>query len=279
MLPDGTPFVVTCPIDRGTSVEVTLTPGPSLDIVGVPPGRDYLRRALRRTAELLELGRCRIAVEHRTSLPIGKGMASSTADIVAGTRALARAAGVSLASSEVAELAAAIEPTDGIMFEGIAAADPRSGRRLRDWRWWPRFIVVMAIPPTTFATSAACFDGQDQLAGEYAALLDRLDLAVERRDSAAFARVATRSAELGQAFVENDAFARLTQHAARLGALGTCAGHTGTVAGLLYPHTRVGTRAARDAERTLCSLLPGDHEISIARTPLGAAEPNAVAQT
>lgn len=267
VLTDGTPFVVTCPIDRGTSIEVTLTPAPQLEIVGVPAGLDYLTRALRRAAELIELGPCRIEVEHHTALYVGKGMASSTADIVAGARALALAAGLPLRPDEVAELAAAIEPSDGIMYDGIVAADPRTGLRLRSWTWWPQYVVVMVIPPDTFMTSAACFDGQERLAGDYDALLSRLDDAVDRRDDEAFAREATRSALLGQEFVASEAFARLHPRAADFGAVGTCAGHTGTVAGLLFTRTREGHAAAAEAERVLRAELPVGHQVTTARTP------------
>ena len=79
VLPDGTPFVVTCPIDRGTSITVRVADAPTFEIVAAD-GLRYLDRALRRTAELLELGPVRITGARETSLHVGKGMASSTAE-------------------------------------------------------------------------------------------------------------------------------------------------------------------------------------------------------
>lgn len=267
VLPDGTPFVVTCPIDRATHIEVRVTPSASFEIVGVPHGRRYLELALRRTAELIGLEPSRIDVVHRSDLPVGKGMASSTADIVAASRALAQAAGVALRAEAVAELAAGIEPSDGVMYDGVVVADRRTGALVRAWNWWPSFTVVMVIPPATFATAAARFDGQEASASEYAALLDRLDAAVDRRDAVAFAEVATRSAQLGQRFVANDAFAHLAPLAGELGALGVCAAHTGTVAGLLFPRTRGGETAASHARHHLRASLPPDHEVVLTHTP------------
>lgn len=272
VLPDGTAFVVTCPIDRGTTVEVSLSPASSLEIVGVPAGRERLAQALRRTAELLELSPHRVTVSHATELPVGKGMASSTADIVAASRALAAAAGMALAPEHLAALASSIEPSDGVMYDGIVAADRRTGALVRAWDWWPSFTVVAVVPPATFATADARLDTQRQHAEEYAALLARLDAAVVARDAAAFARVAARSAELGQSVVSNRVFVRLAARVDEFGALGVCAAHTGTVAGLLFPRTREGHSAAAAAARALRIDLPADVDVTVAHTPdrLGA---------
>ncbi len=266
VLPDGTAFVVTCPIDRGTAIEVSVEPADALSILGAPADSVFLERALRRTAELVELGPARITVERHSALYVGKGMASSTADIVAAARALSVAAGLPLRTEELAELAAAIEPTDGIMYDGIVAADPRTGLLIRDWDWWPQFVVVMAIPPTTFDTSEARFTGQDRLASEYADLLAQLDAAVAERDLAAFAEQATRSAQLNAEFLPSPVFAQLAPHAGRLGALGACVAHTGTVAGLLFPATPEGHTTAAAAARDLEARLSPELQISTART-------------
>jgi L-threonine kinase len=271
MLPDGTSFVVTCPIDRGTTVDVALSPAPVLEITGVPHGLSRLEDAVRRTIELLELAPCRVAVQHVGSLPVGKGMASSTADVIAASRAVARAAGEELAAEDLATLAAAIEPSDGVMYDGIVAADRETGRRLRAWDWWPSFTVVMLEPPEGFATAYARFDDQAAHAGEYARLLEQLDDAVAGRDELRFARAATRSAELGQAYVPNAVFSWLAPRAPELGALGVCAAHTGTVAGLLFPRTRAGEAAAAAAERSLRASAPSSYRVSVARTPSSPA--------
>lgn len=272
VLPDGTSFVVTCPIDRGTAIELTVEPADVLTIHGLPPDASFLERALRRTAELVELGPSRITVEHRSALYVGKGMASSTADIVAAARALSAAVGLPLRTEELAELAAAIERTDGIMYDGIVASDPRTGARVRTWDWWPQFVVVMAIPPATFETSDAQFEGQEQFADEYADLLGQLDAAVEARDAAAFAAQSTRSAQLHERFLPSKMLEFLLPHASRVGALGACVAHTGTVAGLLFDASPQGHVAASSAARALESLAPAGVQITTARTRPWPAE-------
>src|SRR5690606_35455416 len=50
--------------------------------------------------------------------------------LAAALAATGRALGISLAPGTILSLAAALEPTDGVMFEGIAAVDHRNGRLL-----------------------------------------------------------------------------------------------------------------------------------------------------
>src|SRR5438552_6590361 len=64
-------------------------------------------------------------------LPEGRGLASSTADVVATARAVSDATGLHLEPGEIAELAIQIEPTDGVMWDGVVAFNHRAGRLLR----------------------------------------------------------------------------------------------------------------------------------------------------
>lgn len=121
-------FLVTCPIDRYAQIAVELTTNPGT-ITG--PYGEKTRIAIRHTLEYLgaskELGASFTVYQ---GLPKGKGMASSTADIVAATVATATALGVSITPAEVAHIALAIEPSDGLMFPGIVAFDHRQGKYL-----------------------------------------------------------------------------------------------------------------------------------------------------
>lgn len=267
ILPGGTRFHVTCPIDRTATVEIELQWAATASISGLGAGSEKIALALRRTAELLELPPARLEVTHRTQLATGKGMASSTADITAAARALAAAAGRPLEPAAIATIAASIESSDGVMFEGICAVEHRTGAVLRRWDWWPQFAIAMAIPRATLDTASVIFDDQDRLAGAYDALLAELDAAVIARSAARFAAVATRSAELNEAFVPNALRPILTAQAAAHGALGVCVGHTGTVAGLLFSGDAVGRQAADRAADALRAALPVAVEVITALTP------------
>ena len=63
-----------------------------------------------------------------SSLPIGKGMGSSTADLSAACYAVAVALNRRLTPEAVAEIALSIEPSDGTFSPGITLIDHVDGR-------------------------------------------------------------------------------------------------------------------------------------------------------
>jgi hypothetical protein len=157
---EGIPFHVTCPISKTATVTVTARPAPEFAITQIDPGLSKLAQALRRTAALLELEPLEIRVEHWSDLDIGKGMGSSTADVVAASRALAAVAGRTLSPGQLAKIATSIESSDGSMYPGLVAFSQKTGDVLERFEWWPQFVVLMITPPQLFNTESADFSGR-----------------------------------------------------------------------------------------------------------------------
>ena len=227
----GVPFHVTCPIAKTATVTVTARPAPEFTITQVDPGLSKIALALRRAATLLELEPLEIRVEHWSDLDVGKGMGSSTADITAASRALAAVADRALSPAQVAKIATSIESSDGSMYPGLVAFNQKTGDVLEQFSWWPQFAVVMITPPQVFNTESANFSGKELLGAQFDDILDSLRTAAAKRDAAAFAQAATRSASINQRFVPNPYYALLEDRADGFGALGINVGHTGTVVG------------------------------------------------
>jgi uncharacterized protein involved in propanediol utilization len=116
--PDGRDFLVTLPIARWSHARFRPEPGEPLR---VQPGDRIKSRALaHRMLTRYGLDRGGLLTIEST-LPVGKGMASSSADLVASARAIGDAFGLDLTPRQVEELLRGIEPTDGIMY-GAAVA-------------------------------------------------------------------------------------------------------------------------------------------------------------
>ncbi|WP_206810320.1 GHMP family kinase ATP-binding protein [Paradesulfitobacterium ferrireducens] len=113
---DGQPFLIDCPIDRYAEVEATLKPErPGWT---VPRAKTKASRAL--DLFLAERGLTTGGeLRFLSQLPVGKGMASSTADIAASVAATLFALGETPDAAELAHLALRIEPSDSVMFPGI----------------------------------------------------------------------------------------------------------------------------------------------------------------
>ena len=276
-LSDGRAFHVTCPINKVTRVAVALRASRQWRIEGVPAGRHKLERAIRQTAETLGTGPYEVLVRHSSALEVGKGLGSSTADVVAGARATASALGLGLDEHVLATLAASIETSDGSMYREIVAFDGRAGALVRRYDWWPQFAVVLVVPPTSLDTDSVDFSGQAKHGARYERILAELDRAAVGRDGAAFASAATASARHNQSFVANPWLDLLETEAEHLGASGVNVAHTGTCLGMLFLRSPgsggsaleanvVRTRVMKATQR-LRAVLPNDLRVGFAQTP------------
>ena len=241
-LTDGTLFQVTLPIDLRAEVRVTIRTsttraGPAV-IDRIPSERWKLRTAIERAVTQFVPTATEVDVLHRSSIPVGEGFGSSTADLVAGWRAVAAAAGAAMSPAELSARAGELEPTDGSAFERIVAVT-RTGAVLREWPWTPRFVVVAASDGTRVDTMSADIAACSSDAAVYENVLRDLDRGAASHDVHAFARAATTSAQLHARRAPATAVVHALLDVVRdgdIGALGVAVGHTGSCGALLLVH-------------------------------------------
>ncbi|OIJ19287.1 hypothetical protein BKP45_14125 [Anaerobacillus alkalidiazotrophicus] len=77
----------------------------------------------------------------QSQLPTGKGMASSSADIVASLRAVADCLSLPLTEKLISEIATKIEPTDGIMYDEIVAYNYLNGTVIETFGKFPELLL------------------------------------------------------------------------------------------------------------------------------------------
>jgi uncharacterized protein involved in propanediol utilization len=197
-----------------------------------------------------------------SELPEGKGLASSTADLVATARAIAACFGLALAPTMLERLLSEIEPSDGVMYSGVTAFYHREVRLLDRLGQLPPLTVVGLDEGGQVDTLA--FNRRPTLIAEretheYAALLDELTSAVARVDLAAVGRVATRSAVLNQRRLAKRTLDEVLDVCSGVGGLGVIATHSGTCIGILLEtegrHFREQFLRARDGLRRLDGQL------------------------
>ena len=120
----GSSFMITCPIDRYSCARSYLRASS-----GTLPEKSEQARI--RTLQYLGKESAQIDICLASAIPVGKGMASSTADISAVCQATALACGSLLSSEEIAAIAISIEPSDGTFYPGIVQFDYRSGQIIK----------------------------------------------------------------------------------------------------------------------------------------------------
>ncbi len=137
-----THFLITLPIPWGTSATFVGREANGIDVW--PSSRRKARVAVETALE--DWGKPPGgALVIRSALPVGKGMASSSADIVAALRAAAAYYGVRITAAEIARRAARVDPTDGIMYPNVVAFNPLTGDLLERLGPVPPAVIVGAL--------------------------------------------------------------------------------------------------------------------------------------
>lgn len=247
----GVPFLVTCPVNLYT--RVIISNGPQrLSGLG-----SKAQAALHRTLDYLGMDRFPFAMDLQSQLPCGKGMASSSADIAAVCLGTAAALGKTLTPEETARIAAGIEPTDGVFFNGIVKINHMTGECQERLGVFPRLRIV--VLDTGGVVDTLAFHAKNDLQRlsrrheqETAAALELLRLPCTPQRIAA---AATKSALANQCILEKKALEGLVEFVLAHGALGVNAAHSGTILGVLFaPETS--SEVLADQAEAVCQAYP-----------------------
>ncbi len=239
---NGVNFLITCPVDWYS--EVSVIPGGSMAKAGPKTAAAVDKTC----AYLKRTGHFGLTVD--SDLPVGKGMASSSADISAACQAAALAtAGRTLTCDEIADIALAIEPTDGIFYPGIIMFDHVQGKIRR---------VLGAPPPICIAVFDAggevdtlAFNDREDLASlnqakemQVAAAVELVAQGLATGDAALIGQGATMSAVANQAILFKPCLEQVINISRDFGAVGVCAAHSGTVLGVMFSAGKLAGREA-----------------------------------
>lgn len=226
----GVPFLVTCPVNLYTTVRIT---DKNRERSGLGAKS---KAAFERTLEYLGQREFPYGISLSSELPIGKGMASSSADIAAVCVAVATALEKPLTAAEISRLAAGIEPTDGIFFHGIVRMNHMTGECLERLGTFPALSIAVFDTGGTVDTLAfhEREDLEDLAAQNEAIVAQALDFLREPLDAAAVAEAATRSALANQTILPKQGLSEILCFARAEGALGINVAHSGTILGVLF---------------------------------------------
>ncbi|MGD9299395.1 MAG: hypothetical protein PVG09_06800 [Thiohalocapsa sp.] len=233
---DGEDFLITLPVDLWSRCGVVCEP-----VVGASRVTTPLAKS-RRVAEAylralgLETG-IGLRLELRRDMPVGKGLSSSTADMLAVLRACEALFGVAAGEAFICRLFAAIEPHDALHYPTCVAYNHRRGRPLACFDYVPDFRIIAVDAGGVVCTQAynrRLRFGQARIA-EDQALYERVLASFAARDDTAIARCAQAATELHLARTGNPFLAGLLKQARQPDVLGVVTAHSGTCAGLLLP--------------------------------------------
>ena len=210
---DGEPFLITCPINLFTSVTIS-------DEFSEQIGLGWKAKTmLSKVLDYLGCDAFDFGIALESELPIGKGMASSSADIAAVGKATALALGTDLTAEEIVVLATAIEPTDGVFYDGIVAMNPLSGQVLSKLNLSSEYKIAIF----DFGGEVDTLNFKRQSNFNLTKLPNIFDL-----------ELATQSALANQKILCKPQLEDIIHFAKSMGALGVINSHTGTVIGVVF---------------------------------------------
>lgn len=231
---DGQDFLVTLPITRFSTA--TFVSVPSLPCLTVSPSKKQKSRRLARLMLQhygLPMGGI---LELESDIPLGKGMASSSADLVATARAIDNCFGVCTSPEQLQSFMRQIEPTDGVMYEGCVSFYHREVALSEYLGHLPDLTIVSIdeggeVDTIEFNKSTKHFTQEEKQ--EYDLLRQKIAHAIRSQDIQMIGQIATRSAILNQKHSKKHYLEYMLAICQDLEGLGVVVAHSGTCLGIL----------------------------------------------
>lgn len=245
---NGESFHISCPVDLYSQVKVVLNGRGK--IIG-PPDKWKTKEAIKRTLEFFGKGGLGANFEIDSKIPLGKGMASSTADIGAASFATACALGEEISSQEIVKIALSIEPTDGTLFNDIVIFDHRNGALFKFLGKAPDMEILVIdlggrVDTLEFNKKDLTKINQKR-EGEIREALKLVEKGIKKKNPGLIARGTTISAFSNQRILYKPALDRIWKISQEAGALGINVAHSGTVVGILAEPNRIDFNKLRDS--------------------------------
>ncbi len=234
---DGSEKLVSCPVDWFSTIEVVQ------GNARLSHERPLMRRALELALDSLHIPLTEsqdLVIHSDSSIPLAKGMASSTADIAATIAATYRHYACGLTEQKLAALCTRLEPTDSTLFSALTLFDHNQGTIYEQFGQLNNLNVLILESPVRLPTAAYHrLDRQPQLLASSPVLnraARQLAQSVTTQNMTLAGQAATASAIESQRILIKPCFQDLLQLVEKHDLYGLNVAHSGTVVGLLH-HT------------------------------------------
>jgi len=171
-----------------------------------------------------------------SDLPMGKGFASSSADLVATAYAINDFYQLRLSKLTIEEILAQIEPTDGVLYENVVSyyyLDVKLHKQLGNL---PEMAILAMdeggeVNTVEYNAKEKVFLDNERIL--YEKLLTELEEAIKFQDLRTIGRITTTSSVLNQKFRNNNYLEAMLNINKEIGGIGVTVTHSGTCLGIL----------------------------------------------
>ncbi|TLV21374.1 L-threonine kinase [Klebsiella indica] len=234
----GSEKLVSCPVDWYSTVEVDYG-APRAD--ERPLSRAMVERLLSYWHYPAELSN-EIRIDICSTIPVAKGMASSTADIAATAVATAHHLGHALDETTLARLCVSLEPTDSTLFRHLTLFDHNTAATQIACHSQPQLdLLVLESPRTILTTDYHRLPRLEKLRAHSAALQqawEKVQQACRTDNPRRMGEAATLSAIASQHLLPKPGFDALLALVEECDLYGLNVAHSGSVVGLMLDRRR-----------------------------------------
>ncbi|HHV81308.1 MAG TPA: hypothetical protein PK512_00075 [bacterium] len=238
----GRELLISYPIELGTVVSIEISE--KKDTEKLTP---KIESAAEKTLEFLGIPKRfleNIKIRKTSSLPLGKGMSSSTADIASVIFGIGVLFGIELDSHKIAKISVSIEPTDSIIFEDITLFDSLRGEFILPIVPVPSLKVIVLEGKGSVDTLEYHNRTGKQVysyADEWEEAYSLMDRSLKRGDWNGVGDASIKSALIQQRILPKPHLHEIIKCALDLGAYGINVAHSGTAVGIFMEERKDGT--------------------------------------
>ena len=193
-----------------------------------------------------------------SEIPIGKGLSSSTADLIAVCRALSKAFNINYSPECIEKLMRQIEPSDGLLYDGVVAYYHKEVSLLKKFNYYPD-LIILGIDEggevDTIRYNQVKQNPSIQEKYEFNKLLSQFIQAIAKKDLNTIGRISTRSTELNQKYNYKPSFNNILEINCVINGLGLICAHSGTYIGILLNKFDIDLNSKINYCRQACSKL------------------------
>lgn len=179
-----------------------------------------------------------ISVE--TQFPVGKGLGSSSADLVAVAKALSAAYSLNFGPQEIEEIIRGIEPTDGVMYPGVVSYYYKQVK-LNKTLGTIKGAVILGVDEggeiDTVQYNKVKRDFSEYEKQRYDQLHNAIEKAIRNNDIGMLGQISTDSSHLNQRFNHKKLLNEFIEISKSLQLPGIVVAHSGTYIGFLLDST------------------------------------------
>lgn len=235
-------FLVNCPINHYSHIHVQRCGKPGIHILTTGQ-YGKLAKVLEQYLKSVRIVDIGLTVTINTSIPRGKGMASSTSELTAALCAAAKALDRVIMPDVISDLIIKVDPSDGIYYPGIIRYNPLTGTVYESFGSPPALSCIIVDTGGTLITKDYDRERARTISlGFESKIKEALKIIRDgfvQRSAPLIAAAATISARCNQQIRHNPIFETLFAETRDRGALGINCAHTGTIYGILFDSNKM----------------------------------------